>query len=176
MVNNSPVSFLAGLLDFSLNLFGSEKWDLKKKKNPSCANLAFGPRQLYNPESLVVAITQNYSYKTELNGKMISTLLRGNSCNILLLVDDISFSLFLLLHLSLCLFSIATLFYISLPHTQYAYLFFFSVFVYRLPQNNKLKKNIQQFTAFTFVFIYPDQYFPYVHINQQFSFVMNYRC
>lgn len=89
MVNNSPISLLAGLLDFSLNSLAC----LAREPgftNPSCTKLAFGPRRLRHPESLVVAITQSYSYSidAEQNGKMISTLLRGNSCSVLLLEDD----------------------------------------------------------------------------------------
>lgn len=89
MVNNSPVSLLAEFLDFSLNSLACLAQELGFT-NPSCTELALGPRQLRHPESPVVAITQNYSYSidTEQNGKMISTLLRGNSCSILLLEDD----------------------------------------------------------------------------------------
>lgn len=58
--------------------------------NPSCTKLALKPRRLRHPDSLVVAITQksSYSMEAEQNGKTVLTLLRGNSCNVLLLDDD----------------------------------------------------------------------------------------
>lgn len=89
MVNNSPISLLAGLLDFSLNSLACLAGE-RGFTNPSCTKLPLGPRRLRHPESPVVAITQNYSYgvDAEQNGKTISTLLRGNSCSILLLEDD----------------------------------------------------------------------------------------
>lgn len=89
MASNSPISHLARLLLFSLNSLACLAWE-PGFTNPSCTELAPRPGQLRHPESPVVAITQNYSYSTdaEQNGKMISTLLRGNSCSNLLLDDD----------------------------------------------------------------------------------------
>lgn len=89
MASNSPISVLAGLLDFSPNSLACLARE-EGSTNPSWTELAFGPRRLRHPESPVVAITQNYSYSldAERNGKTISALLRGNSCSTLLLEDD----------------------------------------------------------------------------------------
>lgn len=89
MANNLPICLLARLLDFSLNSLACLAWK-PGFTNSSCIELALRPGHLRHPESPGVAITQNYSYNIDArsNGKMISTLLRVNSCNLLLLDDD----------------------------------------------------------------------------------------
>lgn len=118
---------------------------------------------------------------------MIPTLLRGDSCSILLLENDrfplpsSSYSIYLTLPLFCCHFS----FYIYLQHTHtHAYLFLFLsvyLFVYLLSKNNKNSKQFIAFNFFTFVFTVNLELFISNHIffispHWQISFVMNCYC
>lgn len=88
MVNNSPISPLAGLLDFGLNLSACLAPRSRIYKS-FMHQLGFRAKTATSPR---IPSGGHYSklfiQDAELNGKMISTLPRGNSCSILLLEDD----------------------------------------------------------------------------------------